>query len=277
MGVIGPGMRGRGGGERGCCRPQLRREGKGVGLERADLAIGPQYFELVGAARADIGDEYLPHANVAPVAHHMTAPVPVIEVADHRNPPRIGRPDGEMNAAGAFMGDLMRAKPVIEPQMRTLGDQIVIQRSQHRAEAVGIGHPPLRAIALRLVFDRLRLTQKLAFEQPAVIGARQVAQPPALEVKGLRPFGARYPDASEGASRPGMNTEERKGVAMTALQQGFQRAWRRLHKRPQMSLAYSRMVRSEENQPTFATLCTAARVHAALSVQRWSMLRCAAL
>ena len=43
------------------------------------------------------------------------------------------------------MVDQMRAELVEQPQMRAFGDVIVVHRPEHRAEGIGIGHPPVAA------------------------------------------------------------------------------------------------------------------------------------
>ena len=90
-------------------RPQFRAEGEGIGLERDFFPFRTDDLELVGLARADIGKEDFPDAGVDALAHDVAAAVPVVELADDRDAPCIRRPDGEMNAACAFVLDQMRA------------------------------------------------------------------------------------------------------------------------------------------------------------------------
>jgi len=270
MGRIAPFMGRRSGRQRGRGGAQFGGKSERIGLERAKLAVGADDLEFVGAPLRDIGNENLPHADIGAAAHDMAAPVPIIEIAYHRDTLGIGGPDREMNAAGAFMRDEMRAHLVVEPPMGARRDQKVVNRAQHRAETVGIGDPPLRAIAARLVFDRRGRAQDLAFEQSALVTLCQRPKPAALEIKGLRAFGAGYPDPRESPARPGMGAQQGEGIRVASFQQGIQRARRRFHKMPQISLAYSRMVRSEENQPILAMLCTAAADQA----PRWRQCRC---
>ena len=70
-------------GERGGGGAQFGREREGVRLERLLGAIGPRDPVLVGPARADVGHEHFPNANVCPAAHRVAAVVPVVEVAHH--------------------------------------------------------------------------------------------------------------------------------------------------------------------------------------------------
>src|SRR5690606_6892900 len=98
--------------------PQLRAEGERVRLERQAHALRADDLVLVKPARAEVGNENLPHAGVSTQAHGMPAAIPVIEVADHGNAFRVRSPDSEMHAAGAFMIDQMGTQLVEEPQMR---------------------------------------------------------------------------------------------------------------------------------------------------------------
>src|SRR5690349_4677102 len=107
-------------------RPKLRAESEGIGLERQFLASRPDDLVFIGLARADIGQENFPDAGIDTLAHDMAAAVPVVELADDRDAPRIRRPDGEMDAACALVLDQMGAEFVEEPQMRALRDVVIV-------------------------------------------------------------------------------------------------------------------------------------------------------
>ena len=66
----------------------------------------------------------------------------------------------------------------------------------------------------------------------------------------------------------------RVAVALGAVEQRSDGLWRWFHSTPQISRAYSPMVRSDENQPTLAIFMTAALRHASRSHQRRSTSRC---
>ena len=66
----------------------------------------------------------------------VAAAVPVVEVADHRDAAGVRRPDGEMHAVARPRASIeMRAELVEEPEMRALGDVVVVHRAEHRPEA----------------------------------------------------------------------------------------------------------------------------------------------
>ena len=69
----------------------------------------------------------------------MDALVPAVEVADHADPPRIGRPDGEGDAVR--LADLagMRAQPVIQVLMCPFAHQVQVVLGEQRGEGVRVG------------------------------------------------------------------------------------------------------------------------------------------
>ena len=114
----------------------------------------------------------------------------------------------------------------------------------------------------------VRIAGDGAFKEAAPIHQFQAAQKFSRQVMGFGALRAGYQHAGESAFGAGMRAQERKGVGMTALQQDFDGLPGGLHSMPHISLAYSRMVRSDENHPTCATLFTAAARQFALSFQR---------
>jgi hypothetical protein len=121
------------GGDAGGGRAQFAGHAPRVGLERQDRAISRHDAEFIGRARAHARDKDFPDANVGAAAHRMFAVVPIVEIPHHANQRGIGRPDREMHAIAAFVADAMRAQFVEQPQMAALGNQIVVERPQHRA------------------------------------------------------------------------------------------------------------------------------------------------
>ena len=158
---------------RGGGRAQFRAEGEGVGLERQARAPRPNDLVFIGAALAKAGNEDFPDAGVLPQPHRMAAAVPGIEIADHGDPLGIGRPDGEMHAAGAFMVDEMRTQLVEQAQMRTLRHVIIVHRTEHRAEGVWVGDPPFAARIAGMVFQRLTPGDRdWSLEEPGLVAAK---------------------------------------------------------------------------------------------------------
>jgi len=261
---------------------QFGLKGKGVGLERQDDAIRAHNLILIRAARSDIGQENLPHASVRPVAHRRAAAIPAIEVAHHRHALCIGK----MRAGHPVMGHCMRAQLVEQASVRPLREIIIIHRPQDRAEAIGIDHDMVAAVAIMGdVTQRLALADfHLAEKQPVRVDRRQFADRLAVQRLGAdaNRFGQQHTGGKAAFSR--MHAKRGKGVVLATLYQPVN-LFRRQHRLSshsahgfifQMSAAYSRMVRSDENQPIRATLCIAFFAHKAPSVQSASTLRCAA-
>jgi len=205
---VAPRMRKIRGGERGGFGPDFRMKGKGIALQRQQRTLGADDLEFVGAVAGDVGNENLPHPDILAMAHLVAAAVPIVEIAHHRNALGIGRPDREVHAIRALMGDAMRAHLVVKPDMRALRHQEIVDRPQHRTETVGIGDPPLRTLALRLVFQGLGRAGDRAFQQPARIGAGERAQAVAGKIMRLGPLrpGNQGPDESALGAR--MRTEQ---------------------------------------------------------------------
>ena len=116
----------------------LGAEADRVGLQRQHRAAGAQQLELVAVAFGQAGNEDLPHPGGAAAAHRVTAAVPLVEVAHHRHPPGIGRPDGEMHAADAFMGDDVGPQHGPQPLVAAFAQEVFVLLAHHRAEAEGV-------------------------------------------------------------------------------------------------------------------------------------------
>src|SRR6185436_2890031 len=71
-------------------------------------------------------------------AQWQEAAVPAIEVADDPDAARVRRPDGEGDAVDALVGSWMRAQDVIQPLVRSLGDEVEVDLADRRPEAIRI-------------------------------------------------------------------------------------------------------------------------------------------
>ena len=74
--------------------------------------------------------------------HRVAAAVPVVEVADDADPQRVRRPDGEVDAAKAFVRRGGGPEPLEVPVVRPLAEQVEVEVGQHRAERVGVDELP---------------------------------------------------------------------------------------------------------------------------------------
>ena len=73
---------------------------EGIGLERLHRIVGSHDLVFVDRAFADTRREDLPQAAVDALAHRVPASVPGVEVSHHRDAAGMGRPHGEVHAAG---------------------------------------------------------------------------------------------------------------------------------------------------------------------------------
>ena len=277
--------------DRGRRRPQFGAEGEGVGLQRQAVPVCADDLVLVGAASGYVGYEDFPDAGVAPQPHDVPAAVPVVEVADHRDATGVRRPDGEVDAADALVLDDVGAHLVEKPAVRALGDVVVVHRTEHRPEGIGVRHPPVAAGVGGVEPERLALADlQLAFEQPVLVASGQLAGFPAGEREGGDGLGMRNEAAGDQpALRALLYAEYSEGIAVGARDERRDLAGRksvarrflvglgarRFHPALQISLAYSRIDLSEENHPTWAVLRIVLAYHAALSRKSASTPRCA--
>ena len=88
-------------------------------------------------AGLDARHEDLPEA-VAAHAHGVAPAVPVVEIADHADAPRIGREHGERDARDALVHERMRAELLVELQVRAFAQQIEVELRQDRRKAIGV-------------------------------------------------------------------------------------------------------------------------------------------
>ena len=142
-------------------RWMLRPETHRVGLERQQRAAGAPQLELVAGALRHPGQESLPHAGRSAPAHGVAPPVPVVEVADDRDPPRVGRPEREVHAGDSVSRQGVRPQHLPEVEMRAFAQKVLVLLPQHRAEAEGI----------------VLLPDPVAAAHPQAIGAGVAAEP----------------------------------------------------------------------------------------------------
>src|SRR5262249_26986908 len=194
----------------------------------------------------------------------------VIQLADPRDPARRRRPHREMDSLYAAMGDETGPEPVEESEMRPLGEVVVVHLAEHRAEAVGVDDRPGRCGVGAVEADELAPGRgKHAFEEPGGMAALERAEGRAIEGRRFHPIGAGHEGARTIAAIGRLDAEAREGVGMRPGDEfsdflavklprlaaiGGAHAPSYAVGTPQMSRAYSRMVRSAENQATLAEL-----------------------
>ena len=184
-----------------------------VGLERHDHPVTGADLVFVGCAFADAGQENLPYPGRTARAHRVHRAVPGVEIAHHRDPLRIRRPDGEMRAFHLVDGLQMRAQRFPQPPVAALAQQVFVELAQHRAEPVGIDELPAHPLGIRCL-ERVGLGRiDRAFEKmrtPRVFRQGHGFLAPLLDLERHRP---RHPDGKLAVLGP----EHPERVAMPPL------------------------------------------------------------
>ena len=165
--------------------PQFRLEGVGVGFER-DLVVCAQNFKFVDIAPHHLGQKDFPYPAAVAQAHGVTPPVPLVEVADHRHPFRVGCPHSKAGARHARAGIGMRAQAFVGPLVRTFCEQPSVGVGQEFGKRVGVieqrgaGGTACTLVPMdpQLVVKGHAASGQCAAENTAVTHARQAAHQP---------------------------------------------------------------------------------------------------
>ncbi len=276
--------------DRGSGWPQLRTRAERVGLQGQEFAVAADDLVLVDGPLADPRDEDFPQAAVDAPAHLGPAPIPGVEVAHHRHPPRVRGPHREVHALGPLVLHRMSAQPLVKAKVRALHQQVVVHLAEHRAKAIGIIEAPGAAVVAgeQAVGRRGLGATHQALEHPGDVAPLELREGPAVSVAGLQPVGVGSEGADHHTLGHDMGAKDGEGVAVQRTHDGLDLV---LAQAPalgerggqlfitgtfQISLAYSRMARSEENHPMWATFSIAERRQPAWSAQRRSTSRWAA-
>jgi hypothetical protein len=113
--------------------------------------------------------------------------------------------------------DEMRTELVEQPEMRAFGDVIVVQRTEHRTERIGIGQPPVTAGITRVIAQRLTLFERqAALEEAAFVAPGEFAGFLAGQRMGSDELGMRDEAAGDKALVDLVHTQDSERVAMRA-------------------------------------------------------------
>jgi hypothetical protein len=259
--LVGRAFPGQGCHHAGGQRPQFGRERIGVGFQGQQVSIAVEQLVLVARPGADGGQEDLPYAALAPQAHAVAAPVPLVEVADHADTAGVRGPDGKRTAVHAFDAAQMRAQDLERAQVRALGEQPCVELPEQGAEAVGVIELGAAAVGPTgpqpIGPGRIMFGLEDAFGVPA----RQLSGPTGRQQRQGDGAGHERPHPIPGAGVD-MRAEHAERVGMPALGQRdevLRIEHQRRTSRCQTWWAYSRIVRSDENGPMPATLSRALR------------------
>ena len=254
------------------CRAQFDLLRVGIHLLRQHRPVTAAQLELVPLARHDTRQEDLPDAAIPPQTHREAPAVPMIEIADHAHAGGIRRPHRKARTRHTLHHDRMRAQRLPRPPMRPLGEQPEVRLTEQRWEAVRVFEQRdpaclpshLQQIGLSV------LAGDHALEQIAGISALQFGELPSgsslvsagIDRRHRRDRGGTGHEHPQCRVPVGaaMRSEHRERVGVTRLTQCPSVFCGDAHRGDgtcQIRLAYSRMLRSEENAPIPATLAMA--------------------
>ena len=191
-----------------------------------------------------------------------------------------------MGSVHAFVMDDMGAHLVEQPPVRSFREIMIVHRPQHGAIAIGIDQRIIATVGIvRNIAQRLALFHRhIAKKQPVGMDAGQLPYGLAFQSEGRDACRVRQHDTSGEALARRMDAQSGKGIILASRNHPVDLI-RRQHRLSapsrhagsfQMSVAYSRIVRSDENQPMRATLWIAFFAQSASSFHRASTDRCAA-
>ena len=109
-----------------------------VGLQRQQLAVGPDDLVFVEVARAQPRHEQFPEAAGMQPAHRHAPAVPVVEIPDQADPLRVRRPHREPNSLDALMHRRVRAELLKTGVVVALDQQMDVELAEHRRETVDV-------------------------------------------------------------------------------------------------------------------------------------------
>ncbi len=109
----------------------LRGKGVRVGFFHPIIVHLRHQVELVGLPNGGAAHEALPNTPLL-AFHQMGVGVPTVEVADHRDATRVGRPDREGDALHPLVGARMGAEFFPDPFVITLAMQMDVEAAENR-------------------------------------------------------------------------------------------------------------------------------------------------
>jgi hypothetical protein len=196
-----------------------------------------------------------------------------------------------MHAVRALVADGVGSHLVEQAQMRAFSDEIVIHRAQYGPVGIGVvNFPGAGRIGRRIAQGLAGGDGKTPFEQAADFAGLEPADRLSIECQRLNFAGTGDEGAGEKSAKGFLDAENRKRVSMRSGSDCFCFFRRKVRYLVigvwhgslfghgpafQISFAYWRMVRSEENHPTRAVLRIVRRYQASSSTHKLSTWRCA--
>src|SRR5438874_2700362 len=92
------------------------------------------------------GQKQFPDSASQQLAHGMYSSIPAVEIADHADALRVGRPNCEINSRIAIDCPEMRAEFIVNAPVLSFHKQMQVDLAHDRAIAISIAHGPLVVI-----------------------------------------------------------------------------------------------------------------------------------
>lgn len=177
---------------------------------------------LVQFALAESRDEQFPDAGGIASSHRVTAPVPAVEIADHRDAHGVRRPDREAHALHAFVTGQLRAQAGGQLAVVAFGEQVQVEFAEQRPEGIGVFAflHAVRPVHAQAVARRQAL--QVALEQAAAgVALLQFGECRAVFVEQLDALRAGQVGTQHAAFAAGvaLRAEEGEGIALQAALQ----------------------------------------------------------
>src|SRR6185437_6613077 len=166
--------------------------------------------------------------------HRVAPAVPVVEIADHADALRIGRPDREGDAEHAVMLAPMRAHHGIALVMRAFGEEMEVEIAQDRRKGIDV----IELDDAEIAFGAQPIAEAWpppedARPQPFLMEARQLAgEFAARRIHHPHPMRPGQEDADAEIAAGDMHAEKGEGVAVARLEDGTRAGAKRDHDRP---------------------------------------------
>ncbi len=135
----------------------------------------------------------------------MAASVPIVEIADDADTPRVRCPDREGDAGDTADRTRVRSERIPEPKVRSLGDEVDVHVAENRPEAVRV----LDLLAAVRGFDDERIIEGRSIRQ---MGFEEAVAADALELEAFRSAALAEEDAGRLGHRGAHDDAAVRGV-----------------------------------------------------------------
>src|SRR5260221_7375870 len=157
--------------------PEFRAETVRIGLQRQNVVLRAENLVFVNDAFGKFGHEEFPDAGGAARPHGIYAAVPAVEISDDADAPRIGSPNGEVNAGYAFKRFYMSAQFFVGIVVAAFAHQVEIEfREQVGGRVSVVRFPNVAVLVAKTQAIARRRWSEIAGERECRFEKTRVAQ-----------------------------------------------------------------------------------------------------